>query len=116
MTRHRQVLPSLIAGVLVLSALAGCGGGSGSDSSDQGKAVTEAKAAFQKAQSRGQDLSSGPCIAERLPGLSDWAADIAHDPRQGADDQPANQCSSYRAGQTHHFVELTPDGQLIRAQ
>jgi hypothetical protein len=24
--------------------------------------------------------------------------------------------ASYRDGQTHHFVELTPTGQLIRAQ
>jgi hypothetical protein len=73
-------------------------------------------AAFHRAQAAGRDLSSGPCIAEALPGLPDWAADIAHDPRQPADDMPANQCSSYRAGRTHHFVELTPGGTLIRAQ
>lgn len=63
-----------------------------------------------------RDLSNGPCLSESLPGLSDWAVDIAHDPRQAVDDQPANQCQSYRDGETHHFVELTPDGQLIRAQ
>jgi hypothetical protein len=48
--------------------------------------------------------------------LSDWVVDIAHDPRQAVDDQPANQCQSIRDGDTHHFVELTPGGQLIRAQ
>jgi hypothetical protein len=78
--------------------------------------VAEAQAAFKQAQAKGTDLSSGPCLAEMLPGLPDWAADVAHNPRQPVDDQPANQCASYRAGQTHHFVELTPSGQLIRAQ
>jgi hypothetical protein len=48
--------------------------------------------------------------------LPDWAVDVAHDPRQAVDDEPANQCQSYRAGRTHHFVELATDGQLIRAQ
>jgi hypothetical protein len=43
-------------------------------------------------------------------------ADIAHDPRQAIDDAPENQCQRYRSGEAHHFVELAPDGQLIRAQ
>jgi Flp pilus assembly protein TadD len=108
-----------IAGVLAAVALvvAGCGGSDSSGgSSDQAKAIAEAKTAFQKAQSQGQNLSAGPCIEQQLPGLPDWAADIAHNPRQPVDDQPANQCQSYRDGQTHHFVELTPTGQRIRAQ
>jgi hypothetical protein len=108
-----------IAGVLVAVALvaAGCGGSDPSGgSSEQAKAIAEAKTAFQKAQSQGQNLSAGPCIAQQLPSLPDWAADIAHNPRQPVDNQPVNQCQSYRDGQTHHFVELTPTGQLIRAQ
>jgi hypothetical protein len=115
--RRRALLP-FTAAVLVATTIpaAGCGGGSSASQGDKDKAVAEAKVAFQKAQSGRDDLSSGPCIAEQLPGLPDWAADVAHDPRQSVDDQPANQCSSYRSGQTHHFVELTPDGQLIRAQ
>jgi hypothetical protein len=103
--------------VVAAAFIAGCGGGGSSASqSDKDKAVAEAQAAFRKVEGTGQDLSRGPCIAEALPGFSDWAVDIAHDPRQPVDDQPANQCQSYRAGQTHHFVELTPTGQLIRAQ
>lgn len=108
-----------IAGVLAAVALvaAGCGGSDSSGgSSDQTKAIAEAKTAFQKAQSQGQNVSAGPCIEQQLPGLPDWAADIAHNPRRPVDDQPANQCQSYRDGQTHHFVELTPTGQLIRAE
>ena len=93
--------------LMSLAVLAGCGGGGSSASqSDRDKAVAEAQAAFRQAQAAGRDLSRGPCIAEQLPGLPDWATDVAHDPRQPVDDVPANQCSSYRAGLTHHFVEL----------
>ena len=94
--------------------IAGCGGGSGASEADKDKAIVAAK--FLYAGQAKRDLSSGPCLSESLPGISDWAVDIAHDPRQPVDDQPANQCQSVRAGDAHHFVELTPDGQLIRAQ
>ena len=102
---------ALLPTVLVV----GCGGGGSSqDTSD--RAVDEAMQAYHEAKAGGKDLADGPCIAERLPGLSDWVADVAHDPRQPADDDPANQCKRFRAGEAHHFVELDPAGHLIRAQ
>ncbi len=105
----------LVATAVVLSAfIAGCGGSSGSSQEDKDKAVAAAK--FIYAGKAKEDLSSGPCLSEAIPGLTDWVVDIAHDPRQAIDDQPANQCQSFRDGKTRHFVELTPDGQLIRAQ
>jgi hypothetical protein len=110
------------AGVIAASVLliAGCGGSGGGGSqvsqSDRDRAVDEAQVAFRQFQATGQSLDLGPCISEGLPGLPDWAVDVAHSPRQAVDDEPANQCQSYRAGRTHHFVELTTDGQLIRAQ
>jgi hypothetical protein len=113
-TTPGPVLPLFIAGVLVAALLAGCGGGSGADQGDEDKAIAAAKFLFAGQAKR--DLGTGPCLSESLPGLTDWAVDIAHDPRQAVDDEPANQCQSYRAGETHHFVELTPDGQLIRAE
>ena len=118
MIRPPAVLPLFIAGVLaaITFFIAGCGGGSSASQTDKDKAIAEAKATFAKAQASGEDLSAGPCIAQQLPGVSDWAVDIAHDPRQPVDDQPVNQCESFRDGRTHHFVELTPSGQLIRAQ
>lgn len=114
--RLRLGLPLFIAAFLVL-ALAGCGGG-GSQENPSGsqRAVDEAQAAFRQAQASGQDLSSGPCISESLPSLPDWVADIAHDPREPVDDVQANQCSRYSSGEAHHFVELAPDGTLIRTQ
>jgi hypothetical protein len=106
----------LIATAFLAAALvAGCGSGSSASQDDKDKAVAAAKFLYA-GKANSLDLSAGPCLAETIPGLSDWAVDIAHDPRQPVDDQPANQCQSYRAGQTHHFVELTPTGQLIRAQ
>jgi hypothetical protein len=105
----------LLAMAVVLAAfIAGCGGSSGASQGDRDKAVAAAR--FLYAGKAKQDLSSGPCLSESIPGLSDWAVDIAHDPRRAVDDEPANQCQSFRDGETHHFVELTPEGQLIRAE
>jgi hypothetical protein len=114
--RPRLVPPLFITGVLAATALAfaGCGDGSAAGQADKDKAIAAAK--FLWAGQAKRDLSSGPCLSESLPGISDWAVDIAHDPRRPVDDQPGNQCRSVRAGDTDHFVELAPDGQLIRAQ
>ena len=96
--------------------LAGCGGSSGDSSSkDEQKAIAAAKFIFDGRAAR-QNMSSGPCIAETIPGVPDWAADVAHDPRQPIDDRPQNQCASFREGRTHHFVELDPQGNLIHAE
>ncbi|VVB59788.1 Uncharacterised protein [uncultured archaeon] len=61
----------------------------------------------------GQNLSSGPCLSgEIAPG---WVCDIAHNPRQAVDDLPENQCSAFRNGTAHHFVEVDEKCNLIRA-
>jgi hypothetical protein len=116
--RARFVPPLFIAAFLVLP-LTACGGGDDQPSqSERLQAIGQAQVAFQQAKVAGRDLSVGPCIAETLPapGLDDWVADVAHDPRQSVDDEPQNQCQRYRDGDAHHFVELSPTGQLIRAQ
>jgi hypothetical protein len=105
---------SLAALAALAAFLVGCGGG-GTSQADEDKAVTEAMEAYHEARGSGTNLARGPCIAERLPGLPDWVADIAHHPRQPIDDDPANQCERYRSGEAHHFVELDPQGDLIRA-
>jgi hypothetical protein len=93
--------------VLVLLLLAGCGGSHASDAT-----VARAKDAYARARARGVDMSRGPCLGVIEPG---WVADVAHDPRQDVDDDPANQCPQYRNGKADHFVELDPDGELIRS-
>jgi hypothetical protein len=109
---RRVCLTPLIALLLFVPA---CGGDDASES-EKDQAVAAAAKAFDAANLSATDLEMGPCIAERLPGLDDWVADIAHDPRTDVDDDPANQCQRYRDGEAHHFVELTPDGELIRAE
>ena len=113
--RLSLLAPGLLAGCLLL---AGCGGGGDHVSSSQrSDAITAARVAYESAKAMGIDLRLGPCIADPLPGLGgDWVADVAHDPRRPVDDEPTNQCAHFRSGQSHHFVELDPQGRLIRAQ
>jgi hypothetical protein len=94
----------LVAAVLLL---AGCGG---ADADEQ--TIALAKRAYEQAKAQGVDMSSGPCLGVIEPG---WVADVAHDPREEIDDEPANQCPEYRSGEADHFVELDPDGNFIRS-
>ncbi len=110
----RGRLPWRAAAVAALAAtLTACGGAS---ESERDRAVTAALQAYGDARAALGSLARGPCIAERLPGLPDWVADIAHEPRKPVDDRPRNQCRRYRAGEAHHFVGLTPGGEVIRVQ
>ena len=103
-----------LAAAFAAVALAACGGAS---DDEKQRAIDAAVGAYERAQaSSPAELDDGPCIAEQLPGLDDWVVDIAHDPRQDVDDDPANQCQRYRDGEASHFVELTPEGELIRAE
>ena len=107
---RRPILLSLAAVALI----AGCG--DGADPDEREAAIDAATEAYDQARADGVDLETGPCIAETLPGLNDWVADVAHDPREDVDDDPANQCRRFRDGEASHFVELTPAGELIRAE
>jgi hypothetical protein len=93
-----------VAGALA----AGCGGAEASD-----ETIARAQEAYANAKAQGVDMSSGPCLGEIEHG---WVADVAHDPREEVDDQPENQCAAYTSGQADHFVELDPDGNVIRAE
>ena len=88
--------------------LTGCGGEEASPD-----VVAKAKQAYADAKAQGVDMSQGPCLGVVAP---DWVADVAHDPRQDVDDDPANQCAAYRNGTADHFVELDPNGELIRSR
>ena len=106
-----------VSALVLLAAVLAAGCARAEDVGDEGveaTAIAAAKAAYEKARLEGRDLSNGPCIADPL--IPNWVADIAHDPRQPVDDEPANQCASYRSGESEHFVELDPDGNVIRAE
>jgi hypothetical protein len=93
-----------------LALAAGCGGG---DDGERERAIAAAHVAYEEAVAEGRDLADGPCLGVVL---EDWVADVAHDPRQEVDDHPENQCEAYRSGEAGHFVELDPEGELIRAE
>jgi hypothetical protein len=93
--------------VLAVVALAACGG----EDADDGT-IRLAQDAYERARAAGVDMSRGPCLGVIKEG---WVADVAHDPRQDVDDDPANQCPQYRSGEADHFVELDPEGEFIRS-
>jgi hypothetical protein len=99
-----------IALLVAVLALAGCGGG-GKEADPA--TIRLAQRAYAKALFSGVNFSAGPCLGVIK---DDWVADVAHDPRQDVDDDPANQCEAYRNGAAHHFVELTPGGEYIRSR
>jgi hypothetical protein len=110
----RMTWRSLVAtAVLVSVALTAGGCGGGSDSEAPPDVIALAKRAYEDAKERGVDMSRGPCLGVVSEG---WVADVAHDPREPVDDEPANQCEQYRSGRVDHFVELDPDGKLIRSR
>ena len=68
---------------------------------------------FEELKNEGKDVSNGPCLTNEL--TPDWVADLVHVPREAIDNLPENQCSAFREGKAHHFVELDLKGSLVRA-
>lgn len=77
------------------------------------EAIRKAKELFEQKRREGMDFSRGPCLSEEI--VPDWCVDVAHSPREPIDNDPSNQCRSFREGRVHHFVELDLDGNVIRA-
>lgn len=77
-------------------------------------AINQAKYIYDLRKSQNQDFTLGPCLSDDL--MPGWVLDIAHNPRLAVDDLAQNQCSAYKEGRAQHFVELDPDGNLIRAR
>src|SRR5947199_39878 len=77
-------------------------------------AINQAHYTYQLQKSQGVNFKNGPCLTNAL--IPDWVLDIAHNPRIPTDNLGANQCSALLEGKAHHFVELDPDGNLIRAK
>jgi uncharacterized lipoprotein YmbA len=71
--------------LITVVLLAACGSGEEADE----ETIQLAKNKYAQAKSEGVDMERGPCLGVIEPG---WVADVAHDPRQPVDDDPANQC------------------------
>lgn len=82
------------------------------------QALDKAIELHAQARKDGVDLSAGPCLSNALfEGTApedQWVVDIAHNPRVEADNYEVNQCSAYLRGGAKHFIELDPDGNLIK--
>jgi hypothetical protein len=97
--------------LVLLLVLAACGGEP--SESEKDAAVAAARQAYDEAVEQGVDMSNGPCLGVIM---DNWVADVAHDPREDIDDEPANQCEAYRSGDADHFVELDADGNVISVE
>jgi len=79
----------------------------------QQELIQKAADLYSAEVAEGADLSQGPCLGKID---DDWVADITHSPRQAVDDQIQNQCSDFIKGIAHHFIELDPNGNIVRVQ
>lgn len=77
-------------------------------------AINQAQLIYRQKKLSGEDFTSGSCLSNDL--LPGWVVDIVHNPRAEIDNLAKNQCPAYLEGRARHFVELDPDGNLIRAK
>jgi hypothetical protein len=75
----------------------------------QKEAITCAADLYSKAKAT--TMLSSQCLGICL----DYAVDIVHVPRTDDDNKPENQCSDFKAGNVHHFIELDKEGNIVRA-
>lgn len=80
---------------------------------DVDRAVNQALKVYEQKKNLGEDFSDGPCLTNDL--LPGWILDIAHNPRKPVDNLSQNQCQALLEGRAKHFVELDPNGNVIRA-
>ncbi len=81
--------------------------------SEREMAIRLARELYREKAAQGVDMANGPCLAEEI--MPDWCVDVAHSPRLDIDNLPQNQCQSWLMGRVRHFVELDPEGNVIRA-
>ncbi len=83
------------------------------EAADQKFAIARAKEFYSSLLAQGEDLTSGPCLTDRL--TQGWAADLVHSPRTTVDDEFKNRCPSDVAG-TSKVVELDLQGNFVRVK
>ncbi|MCR4325144.1 MAG: hypothetical protein NUV69_05690 [Candidatus Curtissbacteria bacterium] len=77
----------------------------------QDEALKNALNLYAQKKEAGVDFSNGPCLGIIAEG---WVLDIAHNPRQKLDDREENQCKDFLEGSATHFIELDPEGKLLK--
>ena len=107
---RNEIIIAFLIGIVIIS---GCIGQE-EKLSDKDKAITACKNECNSRLNKEENLENGPCILDPITEVPDWICDVAHDPRQPIDNQPENQCSSYREGRAHHFVEVDTNCEVIK--
>ncbi len=112
-----KLLTLLILGVVFISGCVSTGAEGNRTSLNPGdECVRLCKAALE----RGMDLSNGPCLSDDNPewNVEGWVCDVAHWPRESVDNIRENQCDEWwdaqMKGEEMHFVEVTPECEIIR--
>ena len=82
--------------------------------SEKENTIKLASELYREKKAEGFDFSAGLCLAEEI--TEGWSVDMVHLPRTEEDDKPENQCQYYRQGKTKHFIELSLEGDLVRAK
>jgi len=106
----KSVLVILAFAIIVL--LSGCINQTGTQT-DVDKATSACMNECRAWLNSGKDLSNGPCLLNPAPNTPDWVCDVAHKPRQNVDDDPKNQCSAFKEGRAHHFIEVNSNCETI---
>lgn len=80
--------------------------------STHAEAIRQSRKIYSDKKAQKVDFDQSPCLSEDMG--NGYALDISHNPREQIDDQV--QCSSYQNGTVKHFVELSPEGNIMRIQ
>ena len=81
--------------------------------SQQQEMIEKAQFLYQDALNKNTSFDNGPCLGKIA---DDWVVDTVHNPRQNLDDRSANQCGDYLQGKVHHFIELGPNGDILKIE
>jgi len=84
-----------------------------SEIAEEDALIQECINACKNALENGVDLSTGPCLLDPMSN-PEWVCDVAHKPRQAIDNKRENQCNAWHNGSAKHFIEVTPNCELIR--
>ncbi|MDD3178110.1 MAG: hypothetical protein PHR26_01195 [Candidatus ainarchaeum sp.] len=78
-------------------------------------AINECISLCKIEKSKNISLIDGPCLSEEI--VSNWACDITHSPKIDIlDNNPINQCYSYKNGEIKHIVEVSEKCELISSK
>jgi hypothetical protein len=86
--------------------------GGGKIESAQAESIRLAKKIYKEKKDQKVEMEASPCLSEDMG--NGYALDIAHNPRIPKDDQV--KCESVKTGKTKNYIEMTPDGTIIRIE